>query len=85
MVLKNKEVIKYRLYGIVNHTGNLISGHYTSLINKEYNHSLKSKEQKWYYFDDEVVKQEINHGDLDNGINKISSKDAYVLFYERIN
>ena len=85
MVLKNKEVIKYRLYGIVNHTGNLISGHYTSLINKEYNHSLKSKEQKWYYFDDEVVKQEINHGDMDNGINKISSKDAYVLFYERIN
>jgi len=84
MTLKNKEVVRYRLYGIVNHTGNLISGHYTSLINKDYDHSLKSKEQKWYYFDDEVVKEERNHGDMDNGINKISSKDAYVLFYEKI-
>lgn len=84
MALKNHKVAKYRLYGIVNHTGNLISGHYTSLINKDYDHSLKTNEQKWYYFDDEVVKGENNHGDMDNGINKVSSKDAYVLFYERI-
>ena len=84
MSLKNHKVVKYRLYGIVNHTGNLISGHYTSLINKDYQHSLKTNEQKWYYFDDEVVKGENNHGDIDNGINKVSSKDAYVLFYERI-
>ncbi|SMN17918.1 similar to Saccharomyces cerevisiae YIL156W UBP7 Ubiquitin-specific protease that cleaves ubiquitin-protein fusions [Maudiozyma saulgeensis] len=85
MTLKNKEVVKYRLYALVNHTGNLISGHYTSLINKDYDHSLGGKEQKWYYFDDEVVKEERNHGNIDNGINKISSKDVYVLFYQRIN
>lgn len=84
IALKNHKVNKYRLYGIVNHSGNLISGHYTSLINKNYEHSLKTDEQKWYYFDDEVVKRENNHGDMDNGVNKISSKDVYVLFYERI-
>ena len=81
---KNGRIVKYKLYGLVNHTGNLISGHYTSLVNKEVNHSLESNDQKWYYFDDEVVKEETNHGDLKKGITKISSNDVYVLFYERI-
>lgn len=85
IVIKSNQTVKYRLYGVVNHTGNLISGHYTSLVNKELHHSLNSNEQKWYYFDDEVVKEERNHGDVKNGISKISSSDAYVLFYERIN
>lgn len=81
---KNSKIVKYKLYGLVNHTGNLISGHYTSLVNKEVNHSLESDKQKWYYFDDEVVKEETNHGDLKKGITKISSNDVYVLFYERM-
>ncbi|CCC70904.1 hypothetical protein NCAS_0G00170 [Naumovozyma castellii] len=84
IVLKNNEVAKYKLYGIVNHTGNLISGHYTSLVNKEPGHNLNHNQQRWYYFDDEVVKAEGNHGDIDNGISKVSSKDVYVLFYERL-
>ncbi|CCD25339.1 ubiquitin-specific protease UBP7 NDAI_0F00200 [Naumovozyma dairenensis CBS 421] len=84
IVLKNNEVAKYRLYGIVNHSGNLISGHYTSLVNKEPNHDLGSKKQRWYYFDDETVKEERNHGDMDKGILQVSSRDVYVLFYERI-
>lgn len=84
IVLKNNEVAKYRLYGIVNHFGNLISGHYTSLVNKDLKHEIRHGQQKWYYFDDEVVKQDNNHGDFDAGIASVSSSDVYVLFYERI-
>ncbi|EDO18569.1 hypothetical protein Kpol_2001p78 [Vanderwaltozyma polyspora DSM 70294] len=84
IVLNNNETAKYRLYGIVNHTGNLISGHYTTLVNKEKNHELKKDKQKWYYFDDEVVKEENNHGNIDEGVIKVSSSQVYVLFYERV-
>ncbi|SCW02175.1 LAFE_0F00628g1_1 [Lachancea fermentati] len=85
IVLKNDEVVNYRLYAIVNHFGNLISGHYTSLVNKDLRHGIRHGLQKWYYFDDEVVKRDNNHGDFDAGITGISSSDVYVLFYERIN
>lgn len=84
IVLKNNETLKYKLYGVVNHNGNLISGHYTSLVNKNRDHDLENDHQQWYYFDDEVVKHETKHGNLSQGINKVSSKDVYVLFYERI-
>lgn len=84
VVLKNNKVARYRLYGIVNHFGNLVSGHYTSLVNKHLSHEIRGGKQKWYYFDDEVVKKEDNHGDFDKGITSISSGDVYVLFYERI-
>lgn len=84
IILKNNQTAKYRLYGVVNHTGNLISGHYTSLVNKDPRHNLHKEGQKWYYFDDEVVKEERNHGNLDEGIVNISSSDVYVIFYERI-
>lgn len=84
VVLKNNEIARYRLYGIINHFGNLVSGHYTSLVNKHLSHEIRKGQQKWYYFDDEVVKKEFNHGDFDRGITSISSGDVYVLFYERI-
>ncbi|CEP60773.1 ubiquitin-specific protease UBP7 LALA0_S01e18646g [Lachancea lanzarotensis] len=84
IVLKNGEVVNYRLYAIANHFGNLISGHYTSLVNKDLTHELNNGNQKWYYFDDEVVKRDTNHGDIDAGITSVSSGDVYVLFYERI-
>lgn len=84
IVLKSNEVAKYRLYGVVNHTGNLISGHYTSLVNKDPTHRLEKGRQKWYYFDDEIVKEETNHGNIDQGVMKVSSGDVYVLFYERL-
>ncbi|KTB04614.1 Ubiquitin carboxyl-terminal hydrolase 7 [Nakaseomyces glabratus] len=84
IVLKNEEIVRYKLYSIVNHTGNLISGHYTSLVNKDPHHNLGNTEQKWYYFDDEVVKAEKTHGNVDKGITKVSSKNVYVLFYERV-
>ncbi|CCE63100.1 hypothetical protein TPHA_0D04660 [Tetrapisispora phaffii CBS 4417] len=85
IVLKNEEVCKYRLYAIVNHMGNQVaSGHYTTLVNKNRNHDLGKNEQQWYYFDDEVVKHELNHGNIDEGVNKVSSSHVYVLFYEKI-
>lgn len=84
ITLKNKQVLKYRLYGVVNHDGNLISGHYTCLVNKNQNHDLEKGQDQWFYFDDEVVKHETNHGNLEKGVTKVSSSDAYVLFYERI-
>ncbi|CCK72837.1 ubiquitin-specific protease UBP7 KNAG_0L02200 [Huiozyma naganishii CBS 8797] len=84
IVLKSNEVVKYKLYGVVNHTGNLISGHYTSIVDKQLDHSLNSNGDGWYYFDDEVVKRETRHGDVKHGVMKISSSDVYVLFYERI-
>lgn len=84
IILKNEEVVKYKLYSIVNHTGNLISGHYTSLVNKDPHHNLSVDEQKWFYFDDEVVKAEKSHGNYDRGVLKVSSKNVYVLFYERV-
>lgn len=84
IVLKNGDVVNYRLFGLVNHTGNLISGHYTSLVNKDLNHSLKTDEQKWYYFDDEIVKQDHNHGDRKKNIDKVYSNNVYVLFYEKV-
>ncbi|KAL6947490.1 hypothetical protein ACO0RG_000064 [Hanseniaspora osmophila] len=84
IVLKNDTVLKYRLYGLVNHFGDLTSGHYTALVNKSLQHSIHHNSQKWYYFDDETVKLDQTHGDFDNGFSSISSKDAYVLFYEKI-
>ncbi|AQZ13965.1 UBP7 (YIL156W) and UBP11 (YKR098C) [Zygosaccharomyces parabailii] len=84
IALKNKQVLKYRLYGVVNHDGNLISGHYTCLVNKNQTHDLEKGQDQWFYFDDEVVKHETNHGNLEKGITKVSSSDVYVLFYERI-
>ncbi|CCH61232.1 hypothetical protein TBLA_0E01760 [Henningerozyma blattae CBS 6284] len=82
--LKNGEVARYKLYGLVNHTGTLVSGHYTSLVNKDTDHELGSEKQKWFYFDDEIVKEEKNHGDIEGGVTSISSSHVYVLFYQRI-
>ncbi|KAH3898967.1 ubiquitin-specific protease UBP7 SCDLUD_005314 [Saccharomycodes ludwigii] len=78
IVLKNNSVVKYRLYGLVNHSGNLISGHYTALVNKDLNHSLNKDAQRWYYFDDEAVKLDNNHGDIDEGVISVSSRDVYL-------
>ncbi|CAI4064313.1 hypothetical protein SKDZ_09G0160 [Saccharomyces kudriavzevii ZP591] len=82
IILKNNETMKYRLFGVVNHTGTLVSGHYTSLVNKDLEHSVDIGRSKWYYFDDEVVKADKKHGSDKNL--KISSSDVYVLFYERV-
>ncbi|CAI6459770.1 BAF_HP2_G0025510.mRNA.1.CDS.1 [Saccharomyces cerevisiae] len=82
IILKNNDTMKYKLFGVVNHTGTLISGHYTSLVNKDLEHNVNIGRSKWYYFDDEVVKADRKHGSDKNL--KISSSDVYVLFYERV-
>ncbi|CCH46787.1 hypothetical protein BN7_6386 [Wickerhamomyces ciferrii] len=72
--------IKYKLFGVVNHSGTLKSGHYTSITNKALGHNLQ--EPAWYYFDDEVVKT-TDHGDIRNH-SHLASSEVYVLYYERI-
>lgn len=75
----NESIITYRLCGIINHYGTLKSGHYTSLVDK----SPQSVENGpyWCYFDDELVKSNIKHVTQSF---KASSKDVYVLCYQRV-
>ena len=56
----------YYLYAVINHIGNMESGHYFSYIRM-----LKTKE--WYEFNDSVVKK------IENKIE--SFPNAYALFY----
>jgi ubiquitin C-terminal hydrolase len=62
-----KEKYKYELYGVCNHSGSLMGGHYTAYV--------KNANGKWYHFNDTSV-SEINPTML------ISSK-AYCLFYRK--
>lgn len=59
----------YDLYGICNHSGGTLGGHYTSYV--------KVKNGKWYEFNDTMVR-EINQDNL------ISNK-SYCLFYRKKN
>ena len=62
----NKNKYKYNLFGVCNHTGNLLGGHYTSFV-KHYN-------EKWYHFNDTNVNEVKDES-------KIVSPKAYCLFY----
>jgi len=64
-----KNSYNYELYGVCNHTGGVLGGHYTSYI--------KNANGKWYQFNDTNV-TEIN-------IDSIVSPKAYCLFYRKIN
>jgi len=58
----------YELYGVCNHSGNVLGGHYTSYI--------KNANNKWYHFNDTSVSEV--------GINEsIISTKAYCLFYRK--
>lgn len=59
---------RYKLYGVVNHYGNLTTGHYTSFVRKG---------SDWCYFDDAKV---LHHRPQSEVLNR----NAYCLFYERI-
>lgn len=86
--------ITYKLVGLINHYGNLKSGHYTSIINKStVNQSATHKNNDnirqpyWCLFDDENVKLNIGHGYINaDGMDcsDLHSRDVYVLCYERI-
>lgn len=65
-----KENYKYELYGVCNHSGSTMGGHYTSYV--------KNANGKWYHFNDTSVSEV--------GIDEtIISPKAYVLFYRKKN
>jgi ubiquitin C-terminal hydrolase len=63
-----KNSYNYELYGVCNHSGGVLGGHYSSYV--------KNANGKWYHFNDTSV-SEINSDSL------ISPK-AYCLFYRKI-
>ena len=63
---KNKYV--YDLYGICNHSGNVLGGHYTSFV--------KNQNGKWYHYNDTNVTEITN-------LNLLVSPKAYCFFYRR--
>jgi ubiquitin C-terminal hydrolase len=63
-----KEKYKYELYGVCNHSGSLMGGHYTAYV--------KNANGKWYHFNDTSVSEV--------GLTEsIISTKAYVLFYRK--
>lgn len=69
--------IHYKLTGLINHYGNLKSGHYTSLVNKSTFHQQQSTDSNavsnnidnllrpyWCYFDDDLVDSSVKHGNI---------------------
>jgi ubiquitin C-terminal hydrolase len=58
----------YELYGVCNHSGNVMGGHYTAYI--------KNANGKWYHFNDTIVKE------VETSESIISPK-AYCLFYRQ--
>jgi ubiquitin carboxyl-terminal hydrolase 8 len=63
-----KDNFKYELYGVCNHSGGVMGGHYTSYI--------KNANGKWYHYNDTSVSEV--------GINEtVISPKAYVLFYRK--
>jgi ubiquitin carboxyl-terminal hydrolase 8 len=63
-----KENYKYELYGVCNHSGGVMGGHYTSCV--------KNANGKWYHYNDTNV-SEIQLTE------SIISPKAYVLFYRK--
>ena len=67
---------KYELYGIINHSGILDSGHYYSFI-KKYNKKTNKFLNQWYCCNDSNVK-EISIEEA------LTSQNAYILYYHYI-
>ncbi len=63
-----KQSYKYELYGVCNHSGGVMGGHYTAYV--------KNANGKWYHFNDTSV-SEVGLPE------SIVSPKAYVLFYRK--
>jgi len=63
-----KESYKYDLYGVCNHSGGVMGGHYTAYV--------KNANGKWYHFNDTNV-SEVSVPE------SVISPKAYVLFYRK--
>ena len=59
----------YDLYGVIVHRGSLNRGHY-------YSYCKNPHTNKWYLFDDELVREEDDLG-------RIVDENAYILFYKQ--
>jgi ubiquitin carboxyl-terminal hydrolase 8 len=64
----NKNSYKYELYGVCNHSGNALGGHYTGYI--------QNANKKWYEFNDTTVT-------LITNPSIVVSPRAYCLFYRK--
>ena len=64
----NKDSYVYDLYGVCNHSGNVLGGHYTSFV--------KNANNKWYHFNDTNVSEVSNP-------KSIITPKAYCLFYRK--
>lgn len=64
----NKESYIYDLYGVCNHSGSSLGGHYTSFV--------KNANGKWYHYNDSVVSEVSDE-------NHIISPKAYCFFYRK--
>ena len=63
-----KKSYKYELYGVCNHSGGVLGGHYTSYV--------KNSNGKWFHFNDTSVSEV-------GVIESIISAKAYCLFYRK--
>jgi len=63
-----KEMYKYELYAVCNHSGGVMGGHYTAFV--------KNANGKWYHFNDTNVSEV-------SSVESIISPKAYVLFYRK--
>jgi len=66
----NASTYKYDLYGVCNHMGGVMGGHYTAFV--------KHAENKWIHFNDNSV-------EIVDDTNKIITPLAYCLFYRKKN
>lgn len=64
----NKETFVYDLYGVCNHSGSVLGGHYTSFV--------KNANDKWYHYNDTSV--------IEIQENQILTSKAYCFFYRKI-
>jgi ubiquitin C-terminal hydrolase len=58
----------YELYGVCNHSGGVLGGHYTAYV--------KNANGKWYHFNDQLVNEVTN-------LNELITPKAYCLFYRK--
>lgn len=64
---------QYRLYAVVNHSGTLTCGHYTAYCKV----GQEADRSRWYHFNDATVTPVSEE-------KQIVSREAYLLFYERV-
>ena len=59
----------YDLYGVCNHVGGTLGGHYTAMV--------KNANNKWYFYNDTIVKE------IKESFSEINNSNSYCLFYRK--